>query len=72
MVELIDAISTALSAGTNPVTAIRDAFGYSLEDLAVTSGLAITELAELEAGGADPLKLARLASALGLPEGVVG
>lgn len=71
MLEHIDTITTALSAGTNPVTAMRDAFGYSLEDLAVTSGLATTELAELEAGGTDPLKLARLASALGLPEGLV-
>lgn len=71
MLELVDTISAALSSGTNPVTAMRDAFGYSLEDLAVTSGLATSELADLENGGADPAKLARLASALGLPESLV-
>ncbi len=72
MVEIVDAIAAALSAGANPIAAIREATGYTLEQLAVTSGLAITELAELEAGAnADPAKLARLASALGLPEGTV-
>ncbi|SFI33681.1 helix-turn-helix domain-containing protein [Aerobium aerolatum] len=71
MLELVDTISAALSSGTNPVTAMRDAFGYSLEELAVTSGLATSELADLENGGADPAKLARLASALGLPESLV-
>ena len=71
MLELVDTISAALSAGTNPVTAMRHAFGYSLEELAVTSGLATSELAELEAGDANPAKLARLASALGLPETLI-
>lgn len=71
MLELVDSISAALSAGTNPVTAMRDAFGYSLEELAVTSGLATSELVELENGDADPAKLARLASALGLPDNLI-
>lgn len=72
MVELIEAVTAALSSGANPVTAIREATGYTMEQLAVTSGLAEVELAELEAGEADQAKLARLAHALGLPEGVVG
>lgn len=71
MAELIEAITAALSSGTNPVTAIREATGYTIEQLAVTSGLAETELTDLEAGDVDQTKLARLASALGLPEGVV-
>lgn len=73
MVEVVDTIVAALSAGANPIAAIREATGYTLEQLAVTSGLAMTELTEIEAGTtSDPAKLARLASALGLPEGTVG
>ena len=72
MVEIIDAVAAALATGTNPATAIREASGYSLEQLAVTSGLAISEIMGLEAGETDPAKLARLASALGLPEDLVG
>lgn len=71
MIELIAAVETALSAGTNPVTAIREATGYTLEQLAVTSGLATTEIVALEAGSGDPEKLSRLANSLGLPENVI-
>ncbi len=72
MVEIIAAIEAALAAGINPVTAIKDATGYNLEELAVTSGLAISELAELETGDLDPAKLIRLTSALGLPSTATG
>jgi len=71
MIEIMDAIHTALSSGTNPVTAMRDAFGYSLEQVAVASGLATSELAEMEAGDIDPRKLARVAASLGLPADIV-
>ncbi|MBX9452624.1 MAG: helix-turn-helix domain-containing protein [Neoaquamicrobium sediminum] len=71
MAELIEAITVALSSGTNPVTAIREATGYTIEQLAVTSGLAEAELVDLEAGSVDQVRLTRLASALGLPESVV-
>ena len=71
MNEIIDAINSALASGMNPATAIRVAFNYTLDELAVTSGLAISELVHLEAGNVDAEKLARLASALGLPDGTV-
>lgn len=71
MVELIAALEAALATGINPISAIKEATGYSLEQLAVTSGLATSELAELEAGAVDSDKLARLASALGLPSGTL-
>lgn len=71
MNEMIEAINAALAAGINPVTAIRAAFNYTLDELAVTSGLAISELVHLEAGNIDAEKLTRLASALGLPDGTV-
>lgn len=72
MVELIATLEAALVAGINPISAIKEATGYSLEQLAVISGLATSEIAELEAGDADPAKLARLGTALGLPAGLTG
>lgn len=72
MIEVVEAITAALSSGVNPVTAIRDATGYTLEQMAVTSGLATSELMELETGvDSDLSKLSRLATALGLPDGVI-
>lgn len=59
-------LETALASDVNPITAIRGATGYSLEQLAVTSGLATSELAEMEAGQPNADKLARLTSTLGL------
>ena len=68
-VALPDAVSAAIAAGVNAVRAIRQAKGYSIEDLAVTCGLAIEEIAGIENGDdSDPSKLRRIASALGLPE----
>ncbi|TPJ57649.1 helix-turn-helix transcriptional regulator [Mesorhizobium sp. B2-6-1] len=66
-------IVAAVAAGANPVRAMRESLGYSLEDLAVTCGLAIDEIAEIEAGGnTDPSRLRRIAHALGLPDGAIG
>jgi transcriptional regulator with XRE-family HTH domain len=70
--EFADAVSAALSSGANPVTALREASGYTIEQLAVVSGLATSEIVELEGGiDTDSTKVARLAAALGLPEGGV-
>lgn len=50
------------------VRAARETVGYSIEDLAVTCGLANAEIEEIEDGhDADPAKLKRIASALQLP-----
>ncbi|MBI1621578.1 helix-turn-helix domain-containing protein [Aquamicrobium zhengzhouense] len=71
MAAIVESITAALSSGVNVITALRDAYGYSIEDLSTTSGLAVAEVAELEAGNINPEKLARLTSSLGLPENVV-
>lgn len=70
MGEIIEAITAALNSGANVITALRDAYGYSIEDLSMTSGLAVLEVEDLEAGNIDPAKLARLTASLGLPEGL--
>lgn len=50
------------------VKGARDAVGYSIEDLAVTCGLANGEILEIENGeSADPAKLRRIAAALQVP-----
>ncbi|TCL75695.1 helix-turn-helix transcriptional regulator [Rhizobium sp. BK251] len=50
------------------VKAAREAVGYSIEDLAVTCGLAIPEISAIEDGSdADPTRLKRIAAALQLP-----
>ncbi|TYR30901.1 helix-turn-helix domain-containing protein [Mesorhizobium microcysteis] len=72
MIELVDAVTTALGSGTNIVTALRDATGYSVEQMSVASGLSSAEIVDLEAGtDNDTSKLTRLASALGLPAGTI-
>ncbi|WP_442581362.1 helix-turn-helix domain-containing protein [Mesorhizobium sp. ASY16-5R] len=66
---LPDAVAASVAAGTNIVRALRESMGYSIEDLAVTCGLAIDEISAIEAGeDADPARLHRIASSLGLPE----
>jgi len=57
----------AISGGTvaSRVKAYRESAGYSIEDLAVTCGLANAEIAAIEDGiDADPAKLRRIAAAL--------
>lgn len=50
------------------VAEARQAVGYSLEQLAVTTGLTVDELTAIESGvAADPAQLQRVASGLGLP-----
>ncbi len=46
----------------------REAVGYSIDDLAVTCGLLVSEIQDVESGAdADPAKLKRIAAALQLP-----
>lgn len=65
MIELTEAINLAMASGGNVITAIRDATGYSLEQLSIISGLAEPEIVEMEAG-TDTTHLARLLSSLGI------
>lgn len=47
------------------IKAIRESHKYSVEDLAVTCGLANQEIADIEDGNdADPVRLRRIAAAL--------
>ena len=57
----------AIAGGTvaSRVKAYRESAGYSIEDLAVTCGLANSEITAIEDGSdADPAKLRRIAAAL--------
>jgi transcriptional regulator with XRE-family HTH domain len=69
---LSSSVAAAVAAGTNPVRAMREFLGYSLEELAVTCGLAVDEISSIEAGeDVDPSKLRRIAHAFGLPEDAI-
>jgi transcriptional regulator with XRE-family HTH domain len=66
---LPETVAVAAGAGANIVRTIRDSVGYSIEELALTCGLAVSEITDLESGtDADPIKLRRIAAALRLPE----
>ncbi|MDE1995328.1 MAG: helix-turn-helix transcriptional regulator [Rhizobiaceae bacterium] len=55
------------SAG-EAIRRIREAIGYSVDDLAVTCGLTVAEIEALETGAdADASRLARVAAALQVP-----
>jgi transcriptional regulator with XRE-family HTH domain len=55
----------------NAVRAIREQAGYSLEQLSISCGLSLQEIADIEDGhDTDPEKLRRIAGALQLPESV--
>jgi transcriptional regulator with XRE-family HTH domain len=70
-VNAIHAASTnALASGqvSTLVTEARRAAGYSVDDLAVTTGLVNDEIENIENGNdADPAKLKRIAAALKVP-----
>ena len=62
----IDAPNAASIADT--IAAARRAAGYSLEDVAVTSGLTVVEIDAIERGrDHDEARIRRLASALQVP-----
>ncbi|MBW8636423.1 helix-turn-helix domain-containing protein [Hoeflea sp. WL0058] len=51
------------------VRSMRESFGYSLDDLAVTCGLTTIDIARIESGEeTDETLLRRIANALNLPE----
>ncbi|RWG57090.1 MAG: XRE family transcriptional regulator [Mesorhizobium sp.] len=55
--------------GLNPLKAVRETRGYTIEELSLTCGLAVGEIVDIEDGkDADPAKLRRIASALQVPE----
>lgn len=63
------AVAAAIAAGVNAVKAIREARGYSIDDMAVTCGLSVSEIVEIESGGdANPDRLRRIAAVFRLPE----
>lgn len=61
-----EAVLAAMAAGENVVSAVRAASGYTIEQLSIISGLAASEVEEMQDGTADPTKLERLLTALGL------
>jgi transcriptional regulator with XRE-family HTH domain len=67
--KIADAVVIDAAPTDNALRAIRMAKGYSVEHLALTCGLAINEIMDIESGkDADPAKLRRIAHALQLPE----
>lgn len=68
---LPEAVLTAISNGTPVIRAYREHLGYTVEDIAVTSGLTAEEIEKIEAGHRfEKGYRDRLARALGLPEGM--
>jgi transcriptional regulator with XRE-family HTH domain len=68
---LPEAVLTAISKGTPVIRAYREHLGYTVEDIAVTSGLTISEVEKIESGHRfEKGYRDRIARALGLPEGI--
>lgn len=60
--------TSAAAQIASAVAEARQAVGYSVEQLAVTTGLTVDELTAIENGqGAEPSLLQRVATGLGLP-----
>ncbi|ESZ20909.1 Helix-turn-helix [Mesorhizobium muleiense] len=61
--------ATEAAPDHSALKAIRETRGYSMEELSLTCGLSVDEIADIENGrNADLSKLRRIASALRLPE----
>jgi hypothetical protein len=68
---LPEAVLTATSNGTPVIRAYREHLGYSIEDIAVTSGLTVEEVELIEAGHRfEKGYRDRIARALGLSVGI--
>lgn len=68
---LPEAVLTAISAGTPVIRAYREHLGYTIDDIAITSGLTIEEVTKIEEGHRfEKGYRDRIARALGLPEGI--
>ncbi|QEN88823.1 helix-turn-helix transcriptional regulator [Labrys sp. KNU-23] len=65
---LAQTCTSSVPVGTDLFRQVREAKGYSREDLAVTCGLTVDEIEDLELGNnVSPAHLRRVAAALGLP-----
>lgn len=63
-------VSNAIAAGTHVTRAYREYLGYTVEGVAVTSGLTVEEVEKIEAGHRfEKGYRDRIAKALSLPEG---
>lgn len=68
---LPEAVLTAISNGIPVIRAYREHLGYSIEDIAVTSGLTVEEVELIESGHRfEKGYRDRIARALGLAEGI--
>lgn len=68
---LPEEVSKAISAGVHIARAYREYLGYTVEGVAVTSGLTVEEVERIEAGHRfEKGYRDRIAKALSLPEGV--
>jgi hypothetical protein len=68
---LPEAVLNAISNGIPVIRAYREHLGYTVDDIAVTSGLTIEEVEKIESGHRfEKGYRDRIARALGLPEGV--
>ena len=68
---LPEAVQKALSQGQPAIRAYRNYLGYSVEDVAVTTGLAVEEIEKIEKGHRyEKGYRDRIARALGLPDGM--
>lgn len=67
---LPEEVSKAIASGTHIARAYREYLGYTVEDVAVTSGLTVEEVRKIEAGYRfEKGYRVRIAKALSLPEG---
>lgn len=68
---LPEAVLTAISNGTPVIRAYREHLGYTVDDVAVTSGLTVEEVEKIESGYRfEKGYRDRIARALGLSEGI--
>ena len=68
---LPEAVLTAIANGTPPIQAYRQHLGYSINAIAVTSGLTVEEVDRIESGYRfEKGYRDRIARALGLPDGI--
>jgi hypothetical protein len=68
---LPEAVLTAISNGTPVIRAYREHLEYTVDDIAVTSGLTLEEVEKIEAGYRfEKGYRDRIARALGLPESI--
>jgi hypothetical protein len=66
---LPEVVLNAISQGANLIRAYREYLGYTIDHIAITSGLTVEEIERVEAGHRfDKGYRGRLAHALGLPE----